>query len=144
VEATTVARTVAENLPATQLVQTFKAVPAEYLQAPQEAHLPQAAAAESTGQVGAVHVCEETGEDEVYDNALQEDGVLNAEERAPEKFDISFHVPGVEMPFDMSPLLLSPLGILGLFSQIRLFDNKVSSHFTVGSHVQCKLPERGW
>ena len=33
------ARTVAENLPATQLVQTFKAVPAEYLQAPQEAHL---------------------------------------------------------------------------------------------------------
>jgi hypothetical protein len=33
-----VARTVAENLPATQLVQTFKAVP-EYLQAPQEAHL---------------------------------------------------------------------------------------------------------
>ncbi len=91
-----------------------------------------------------MNVCEETGEDEVYDNALQEDGVLNAEERAPEKFDISFHVPGVEMPFDMSPLLLSPLCILGLFSQIRLFDNKASSHFTVGSHVQCKLPERGW
>jgi phosphoglycolate phosphatase-like HAD superfamily hydrolase len=30
-----------------------------------------------------------------------------------------------------------------LFSQIRVFDNK-ASRFSVGSHVQCKHPERGW
>jgi CHAT domain-containing protein len=143
----TASPTAAENLPATQLVQTVKAVPAECLQAPQEANLPQAASAESTGQVGTVHIYEEAGEDEVYDNALQDDGVQNAEDRAPEKIlDLGRFVPEVEMPFNIAsgPPLLSPFGIVGLFSQMRLFDNKASSRFTVGSHVQCKHPERGW
>ena len=145
----TASPTSVENLQATQLVQTVKAVAAEYLQAPQEANLPQAASAESTGQVGAVYICEETGEGEVNDNALQNDGVQNAEDRAPEKivsFDLERFVPEVEMPFNIvsGPPIVSPLGILGLFSQMRLFDNKASSRFTVGSHVQCKHPERGW